>query len=233
MHNGSVSLTHTQSAGKAVFSASRDERNPLPGAVTPARIRIPQMPDHFAALSQPRRPWLDPDSLKDVFHRLAAQHHPDATHGAGDDARFAALNAAHAILREPASRLRHLLELEAPSAPARAAEIPPPLADLFMAVAGPHRALDAFLKKEAASASPIARALLSSEKIAIRRALESTLADLGAAEATALDELRARDATWSARPPGTMEALATLQSALAFLAKWTGQVREDLFRLGV
>ena len=71
------------------------------------------MPDHFATLAQPRRPWLDPEALRESFHRAAAQHHPDAA--GGTDERFAALNTAHAILREPAARLRHLLELEAPA----------------------------------------------------------------------------------------------------------------------
>ncbi len=69
--------------------------------------------DHFAELGQPRRPSLDADALKDHFHRLTAEHHPDI---AGDGGRFTTLNAAYTVLREPAARLRHLLELDAPAA---------------------------------------------------------------------------------------------------------------------
>ena len=58
--------------------------------------------DHFAAFDFPRTPWVDADELKEKFHRLSAQRHPDAP--GGSDAAFAALNAAWQILREPASR---------------------------------------------------------------------------------------------------------------------------------
>ncbi len=187
------------------------------------------MPDHFAALAQPRRPWLDPEALRESFHRAAAQHHPDAA--GGGDARFAALNAAHTILREPAPRLRHLLTLEAPDLLTRAAPIPPALADLFMQLAGHRRALDGFLQKESAAGSPLARALLAAEKSTLRRALDTALAQLAAAHETALAELRALDAAWPAPDPAALENLAALQARFAFLAKWTAQLREDVFQL--
>ena len=187
------------------------------------------MPDHFAALAQPRRPWLDPDALRESFHRAAAQHHPDAA--GGGDVLFAALNAAHTILREPATRLRHLLELEAPEAPSRAVQIPPPLAELFMQLAGHHRALGSFRQKESAAASPLARALLATEKSALLRSLETALAQLDDAHADALTELRALDAAWDARDSAALESLAALQARFAFLAKWSAQLREDVFKL--
>ena len=187
------------------------------------------MPDHFAVLAQPRRPWLDPEALRESFHRAAAQHHPDAA--GGGDARFAALNAAHTILREPATRLRHLLALEAPELLARPAQIPPALAELFMQLAGHRRALDGFLQKESAAASPLARALLAAEKSALLRTLETALAQLDAAHAAALAELRALDAAWDAHDSVALENLSSLQARFAFLTKWTAQLREDLFKL--
>lgn len=187
------------------------------------------MPDHFAALAQPRRPWLDPGALRESFQRAAARHHPDA---GGGDGHFAALNAAHAILREPASRLRHLLDLEAPDLPARAAPIPSALADLFMQLAAARRALEGFQKKHAAAASPLARALLAGEKATLHRELETARARLTAAHDDALAELRALDAAWAARTAAEWEQLAVLQARFAFLAKWSAQLREDLFRLG-
>ena len=189
------------------------------------------MPDHFAALAQPRRPWLDAEALRESFHRAAAQHHPDTA--GGTDERFAALNAAHAILREPAARLRHLLELEAPALLTRAAPIPPALGDLFMQLAARRHALEGFLQKHSAAASPLARALLAAEKNNVRRDLEAALAQLTTAHASALAELRTLDAAWdSCATAADLENLAPLQARLAFLAKWTAQLREDLFKFG-
>ena len=189
------------------------------------------MPDHFATLAQPRRPWLDPAALRESFHRAAARHHPDAA--GGTDERFAALNAAHAILREPAARLRHLLELEAPALLTRAAPIPPALGDLFMQLAARRHALEGFLQKQSAAASPLARALLAAEKTALHRDLETALAQLTAAHDSALAELHTLDAAWDAGATvADLENLAPLQARFAFLAKWTAQLREDLFKLG-
>ena len=76
------------------------------------------MTDCFALLNFPRRPWLDADALKQRFHELSTEVHPDRAHDASDEAkaesqrRFAGVNAAHECLREAKSRVRHLLELE-------------------------------------------------------------------------------------------------------------------------
>lgn len=187
------------------------------------------MPDHFAVFAQPRRPWLDPAALRESFQRAAARLHPDAGGGTGD---FAALNTAHAILREPAARLRHLLELEAPHLLARAATIPPGLADHFMRLAPARRALAGLGEKLSATTSPLARALLAGEEAGLRRDLEGGLAGLTAALEAALAELRALDAAWVSPAAAEWDALAALQARFAFLAKWSAQLREDLFRLG-
>ncbi|MCE9611855.1 MAG: hypothetical protein K8R23_16785 [Chthoniobacter sp.] len=184
------------------------------------------MSDHFAALSQPRRPWLDPAALRESFHRAAAVAHPDA---GGDATIFAALNAAQAVLGEPASRLRHLIELEAPQLLTRAAPVPGEVADLFMQLATVRRAAEDYRKKHAATSSPLARALLAGEKAGVRVKLDAAIARLAIAQEQALAEVRALDATW-ATP--AWEPLAALQARLAFLSKWSGQLREDLFQLG-
>ena len=194
------------------------------------RIRIPirnsrPMTDHFATLQQSRHPWLDAAALKDAFQRLGAQRHPDTAGGDAD--AFAALNAAWQTLREPASRLRHLLELEAPYLLARPAQIPPALADSFMRIATLRRTLEDFRKRHSAASTPLARALLAADQHALKSGLESALADLDTAHEQALAELRELDVEWPAR----LDALAALHQQLAFLAKWSGQLRESLFQL--
>jgi len=188
------------------------------------------MPDHFAILAQPRRPWLDDAALKEAFHRATAQQHPDVAGGSSDGA--AALNGAYAVLRDPATRLRHLLDLEWPGAAPVAAGIAPELADLFGRIAGLRQAGTALAKKEAAAQSPLARALLAGDHAAHRGNLESTLAALAAAEAAAQDDLRAIDTGWEGRDDATRAQLGALQQRFAYLAKWQAQLREDLFRLG-
>ncbi len=187
------------------------------------------MPDHFAALAQPRRPWLDADVLKDAFHRASARQHPDVAGGSDESA--AALNAAYAVLREPATRLRHLLELEWPGAPSLSAPIPSAVADLFGRIATLRQAGAALAKKEAGAQTPLSRALLAGERAAHHSALDSALAVVESAEAAALAELRALDATWEQRDAQVHARLAALQQQFAFLAKWQAQLREDLFKL--
>src|SRR6188768_2393332 len=85
------------------------------------------MPDAFALLDLPRRPWLTPESVRAAFQRRAATAHPDVGGNASD---FSALTWAHETLRSPAARLRHLLEND-PSAQS----VPGELMDLFPQVA--------------------------------------------------------------------------------------------------
>ena len=187
------------------------------------------MNDHFDTLAQPRRPWLDADALKDAFHRAAAQHHPDVAGGSNDPS--AALNAAYAILREPAARLRHLLELEAPERLSRPQPISNALADFFMRLASLRQALDAFALKESSARSELSRALLSGEKLALLRRCTDAAAQLDAAHELSLDALRALDAEWDARPADAVERLAALHQQFAYLSKWRSQIREALFKL--
>ena len=68
------------------------------------------MTDYFALLDEPRRPWLEPDSLKARFLALSAEVHPDRLHNAPEAQKQAAnqqcaeLNSAYRCLREPKER---------------------------------------------------------------------------------------------------------------------------------
>ncbi|MEP6668157.1 MAG: hypothetical protein ABJF10_03340 [Chthoniobacter sp.] len=187
------------------------------------------MPDHFATLAQPRRPWLDDEVLKEAFHRATAQQHPDVAGGSGEQA--SALNAAYAVLRDPAARLRHLLDLEWPEAAPSAHSIAPEFADLFQKIAARRQGSAALAKKMATAQSPVARALLAGEQGEQRRALESVLTETDAAAASALEDLRALDVHWTYRDTHTRHAVAALQQRFAFLAKWQAHLREVLFQI--
>jgi curved DNA-binding protein CbpA len=188
------------------------------------------MSDYFAALHQPRRPWLDEAALKEAFHRATTQHHPDISRDDGH--KSAALNAAYSVLREPARRLKHLLELEWPDAPPPAASIPAPLADMFGKLAGIRQRWAEFIRNEAAAQSPLARALLAEQRAARHQEIETTRTALGVLETSALAELHSLDAHWEQRDESTRTQLFATQQTLAYLAKWQAQLREDLFHLG-
>ena len=176
------------------------------------------MQDAFAFFDLPRRPWLDAANLRDEFHRRSASLHPDA---GGDADRFAQLNTAHQTLSSPASRLRHLLELEAPELLAQSPQIPPALGDRFMQVGAACQSAAGFLAKHRAASSPLARALLASEHTAQTQALDITLADLDSAHACALARLQNIDAAWREH----LTEIASLHAELSYLEKWTAQLR--------
>lgn len=184
--------------------------------------------DHFAALGQPRRPWLEPEALKEVFHRLTAEHHPDRT---GDAARFTGINAAYAVLRDPVARIRHLLELEEPAALSAVPPLPETLMETFMRIATLRRTIDAFVKQQAATGTPLGQALLASARFNLQRDVEAELAGLDGAQAVGLDTVREADRQWEERTPALVGQLAALQQELSYLAKWGAQLREALFSL--
>ena len=179
-------------------------------------LRVIGMVDHFAVLGIPRAAWVDAEELKARFHRLSAERHPDAA--GGDGAAFTELNAAWQALREPAGCLRHFLELEHPDALASAGQTPPELADLFMDIAAFRQAAQKFAAKYSAATSPLTKAVLEAERVALRTRLTALAADVEARTEQSIATLRS-DATQPSQ-------LATLLASLVFLAKWTAQLAE-------
>ncbi len=189
---------------------------------------MPSPLDQFAILGQPRRPWLPAEDLKETFHRASAVSHPDKT---GISEASSDLNAAFATLRDPATRLRHLLELEHPDSLQARNEILPPLADIFMKLATLRQAVDAFVEQQTSASSPLAQALLASERFALQHDVEKELHAIEAAHARCLEKVQSLDAAWPERTAATILSAATLQQELSYLSKWSWQLRESLFRL--
>ncbi len=174
--------------------------------------------DHFAVLGIPRAAWVDAEELKARFHRLSAVRHPDAAGGSG--AAFTELNAAWQALRDPAGCLRHFLELEHPVALAGAATTTAPaeLADLFMDIAGLRQTAQKFGAKFAAASSPLTKAMLEPERIALRARLAALTTEL---------ETRTLQITGALRV-GTLAAqqIASSLASLVFLGKWAALLAE-------
>ena len=193
--------------------------------------------DFFALLGEERRPWLDPERVKDTFHRLSRTVHPDQqttpAGEAGADADFARLNQAQVALRDPKARLRHLLELECPQVRlAGPADVPSSLANLFGPILGLLQEIDAFLVKKAAVPSALGKALLARAGFALREKAEARLEELATLHANAVQELRNFDSRWSPRPADAPAQLHDFYQRFAYLTRWTDQLRERLFQLG-
>ena len=197
------------------------------------------MTDCFALLNFPRRPWLDPDALKQRFHELSAEVHPDQAHDATDEAkaelqqRFTEVNAAHQCLIDAKSRVRHLLELELGQAPGNVKSIPGEMTDWFMEIGAVCREVDAFLVKKEAQDSPLLQAVLMGEGIElndkvteIHGRLQAELAILDAQLRTLGDSQA--EGRVNALPLAKLEALG---QRLSFWVKWSGQLAERSSRL--
>ena len=186
------------------------------------------MQDAFAMLQLPRRPWLDEADVRSAFQRSAAQLHPDAVPGSSGD--FAQLTRAYQILREPASRLRHLLELESPDTPV-ASGVPQELLLLFPIVARVRESIDRWTQRRTKAQSALQTALLDGDVSGLKHEANCAGEQLNQAMTAALAELRRLDAVWPS--DSALRAAPTLQARLTFLEKWQAQLQEALLRLDI
>jgi DnaJ-domain-containing protein 1 len=202
------------------------------------------MTDNFAVLSQPRRPWLDLESLKQKFLQLSAEVHPDRAHDAAAEQkrefqiRYTELNTAYQCLREPKERVRHLIELERGTRPEQVQRIPPELMDLSLEVGQACRAADALLGEKSKTTSPLLQVDLFTraqqkieELMAFQRQLEAKRESL-------LVRLKELDEEWatfgksnSNKRSATLDWLEELRSLLSYYERWVGQVRERIVQL--
>ncbi|MEK0445250.1 MAG: DnaJ domain [Verrucomicrobiota bacterium] len=191
------------------------------------------MADPFETLSLPARPWIERSALQSRFHELAAQKHPDSSSHPESQAAFQALNEAHQILKNPVSRLRCLLEKEAPDQlqAAQSGGISPELSDRFLSVATLLRQVSAFCDQQTAARSPLAKAVLRSEHLALRSDVERALAQVNELWHRAETQIQAADSVWDRRTPGILSQLATLQHEMTFLQRWRLQLREARLRM--
>lgn len=200
------------------------------------------MTNHFAALDELRRPWLDPDSLKQKFLTASAAVHPDRVHHLGEaeraaaQERYVALNAAYNCLHQPKLRLRHLLELELGALPPDIQQIPAELMDLSMAVGGLCRKADQLIAEQAGVTSPLLKVQYferSQEQMDVLRQMQD---DLTGRRNALLERLKQLDATWisddsTAGRSQALRDLGSLYRLLAYLDRWIGQLQERVTRL--
>jgi curved DNA-binding protein CbpA len=202
------------------------------------------MTDHFSILNEPRRPWLDADSLKQKFLVLSTEVHPDRVHSASPaekeaaQQRYTALNTAYNTLREPKERLRHLLELELGAKPKDIQSIPADLMDLFLEVSQLCRQTDSFLAEKRSATSPLVQVQMfergqdwTEQLMALQTRLNSLCEGLES-------ELKTIDADWTAveKPAAvarraTLHRLEEMYRLFSYYARWGSQIQERIVQL--
>ena len=188
------------------------------------------MTDPFAVFGLPRRPWLEQDVLKEQFHRLTAEHHPDIK--GGDEANFAEVNAAYTTLRDPARRLSCFLALEGFEI-RREVCAPDDLGQLFMDTGLVRQKIEAFLKKEENTRSPIGKAMLAAEKYEVMDEVEAQISVLSRSRDSLIEEICKIDGSWPGDAQSNARRLAKIADSLTFVGKWINELREGYARLAI
>jgi curved DNA-binding protein CbpA len=199
--------------------------------------------DYFALLNEPRRPWLDADALKEKFPKLAAAIHPDKQHIASKadlnaaNRGYAELNAAYNCLREPKTRLLHLLELELGAKPKDVQQIPAALADLFAEVATACQNMDVFLAEKSRTMSPLLQVQLFERAQQWIERLTPLQKKLGGVREQLTGELKLLDDAWTkaggAAREKMLKNLEELYRWFSYFNRWNGQIQERIAKLSL
>ena len=171
------------------------------------------MTDHFALLGEARRPWLDPEKLKEKYHSLSRSVAPNAE-----------LNEAFRVLSDPKLRLHHFLKLEGADLTA-GRPVPAAVAELFWNTGTLLREINRWLSRQSAATSTLARALLQPE----RGKLESRLSTLE-------EELRGNYDAEIAKLcvlPNDLPQLIERYDTISYLTRLLEQVAEKRLQLTV
>jgi curved DNA-binding protein CbpA len=178
--------------------------------------------DHFAVLGLARRPLLAEAELKDAYFRLAAEAHPDSKDG--NDERFREVQEAFSALSEPASRLRHLMELRG----FEVGKSAPPLPELFMEVGSAIQSAKDVVNRRERAMQPLMKALVAKDAIGSGAKLNGAAAKVAGALKDAHSTLSVLDGRW---PEVEASELAVLASRFTYLQKWEGELSEWSFRI--
>ena len=183
------------------------------------------MIDFFAVFGLEPRPVVDADALSDLFADKSKTTHPDRVAG-GD---FAALNEAFRTLRDPASRIRHLLALsgEEPEPKAASAEV----TASFGLMANGLQRFDRMFQPLSQETSSLLRAIKIREAQSILADLDKLSEELTGQKERLLQAMAQIDARWPSDRAADRDSLAQIASDLRFVEKWLAQIGERRLRL--
>ena len=193
--------------------------------------------DYFALFNEPRRPWLEPETLKEKFLAFSAEVHPDRVHQASESDKLAAnqryteLNAAYNCLREPRERLRHLLELELGRKPSDLTNVPNDLMDVFFKVGQTLREVDGFVAEKGKASSPLLQVQLFERSQEWIEKLNTVTRLIDTRRVPLIAELKQLSPDWDADSAQPLERLLEIWRLLSFYDRWLVQIQERVVQL--
>jgi curved DNA-binding protein CbpA len=189
------------------------------------------MTDFFTLFDQPRQPWLKPEIVKEKYHRLTRVAHPDA--GARPtDIKFEEVNEAYRVLSDPKLRIEYLLTLEG-HPPATTNRVPSEdLQSLFLQIGTLSQKSQRLLARTN-ERSAIARSLVEGEVLELRSQIQRLLLGLMHSYETCLVQLEELNESWHQNRSMAVLQLQTLHDRISYLSRWTAQLKEIQFRLGL
>jgi DNA repair ATPase RecN len=175
------------------------------------------MTDYFALFEEARRPWLEPEKLKEKYFALSRAAAADAE-----------LNEAFRVLSDPKLRLHHLLTLEGAELSA-GRPVPAAVAELFWNTGTLLREVERWLLQKKAATSALARALLQPERGKFEQRLGKLEERLRATYDAELAQLPRAEVDW----PNELAQMVERYDSVAYLTRLLEQTAEKRFQLAV
>ena len=191
---------------------------------------IASVVDHFEVLSLRRCAALNEEDLSWAYLEKSRLAHPDQ---GGNEEAAAQVNAAFEVLRAPEKRLKHLIEIQAPTE-AKAWRTVPMDESMMTLFSSLSRALESsgkFLEQKSKAQSALAKALLANEEFSQRDTLENLGLEIERYRERMVQELPALDEALAAGATEAWRPLGIVQARFAYLARWQSQIRERLLQL--
>ena len=191
------------------------------------------MTDYFALLDEPRQPWIQPDELKQKYHRLTLAAHPDTQAESTPSDAFAELSKGYWTLSDPTQRLLHLLTLEGHAPATNAETVPDDLADLFLNVGLLNQQIDLLARKLAEATSNLGKSMLTRELVEVQTRVKSNLDQLRGLYDDQLDRLKDLNETWTLGRTAALSQVAEIYGRITYLSRWIDQLEEKRVQLSV
>ena len=175
--------------------------------------------NYFGALGMAQALVVHEAELKDAWHRAAAGNTNNEE-----------IHRAYAVLRDPAKRIAHLLELHGRKS--ASAESPgAQLFDLFLEVAGTLKNADTIVTQIESATSALQRAVWTEKLLSNLDALSSAGAAVSAEKTRRDTQLTSLAVHFPNLSDIEWERLTSLGNDFTFLSKWDGEIQKRETRL--
>jgi curved DNA-binding protein CbpA len=191
------------------------------------------MRDYFVLLDERRRPWLDPDELKEKYHRLTLVTHPDTRAKPTPSDAFTELSQGYRTLSDPTQRLLHLLTLEGHAPATNAQAVPGDVADLFLTMGRLNQQIDLLTKKQADATSSLGKSMLVSELREMQTLVKDQLEQLRGTYDDQIDRLKDLNNTWASDRTQALSQVTEIHGRITYLSRWIDQLEERRVQLSV